>query len=164
MNVKQFIDGYNKTTKGQEEYVKKHIVKQYLPYTEKISIGARIINTTMYAGDAIKVFKMNTPVKSMFLALAIVDAYSDIDFEFKVEEYDELVSSGAMSQLLLAIPDTELTACQATVDSMIADELENTRNVVSFFETKIDSLKAVFDSLLDVVDSLNIPIENKTEE
>ena len=166
MNVKQFVEGYKTTTKGKEEYAKKHIKKNYLPYAEKIAIGDRIVKVSLYAGDLVKVFKINTPVKTMFLNMAIIDAYSDIDFEFTVDEYDLLSESGAIEDLLSAIPDSEVALCATTVEAMIADEVENTRSLVSFIETKYEALKAVFDSLLQVVEELNISvnqIENKEE-
>jgi hypothetical protein len=95
--------------------------------------------------------------------MAIIDAYSDIDFEFTVDEYDLLSECGAIDSLLSAIPAEEVALCATTVESMVADEVENTRNMVSFLETKYEALKAVFDSLLQVVEELHIPI-NQVEE
>lgn len=162
MTVKEFVEKYNES-KAKLDYAKRQIIKKYLPYAEKVAIGDRIVKVSMYAGDLVKVFKMNTPVKTMFLNMAIIDAYSNIDFEFTVDEYDLLSESGAITDLLSSIPEEEVRLCATTVESMITDEIENTREIVSFLETKYEALKATFDSLLKVVEELDIPIKQDVE-
>lgn len=82
-------------------------VKQYLPVNDKLELISNVINLS--ADDN----NFANPIKAgIFLALEIVDAYTNISFTEKQKEdpnklYDLLISTGLYPQIVDAIPDNE---------------------------------------------------------
>lgn len=84
-------------------------IKQYLPIQEKLSLIGRVIEL---AHD--QDYNFSNPVKANVIRdLEMVYAYTNINFTEKQKEdmaklYDQLYSSGVLTQILQAIPSLEL--------------------------------------------------------
>lgn len=97
-------------------------VKQYLPIQEKLGLIGRVINKA-HEQDT----NYSNPVKAaVYRDLEMVFAYTNIAFTEKQLEdlpklYDQLVSSGALSEILKAIPEDEYyQICQGVKESIKA--------------------------------------------
>lgn len=168
MKVSQFIDGYKATTKGKEEYINKHIVKNYIPYADKISTCDRIINSSMMTNTEPNVFKMNTPMRKMLFALSIIDLYTDIDINWGnvLVDYDLLDESKLLIAIVSEIDRDEIEHFSSILNMMVDDYMVNNRELVSYIETKIEAMKLGFDALSDVFNSEQVQalISNITQE
>ncbi len=155
MTVKEFIREY----KTEKKFLKKHIVKSYMPYVEKKALINGIINASSYVEVAgKKIYKRDTPTMMFIFTLKLVESYTDIaiDVSNVHEEYDALLSSGAMDDILSNIPESEINILKGLLD-MVRDDLEeNTRSLVSLIETRLDSANYAFDALLKVLERPDI--------
>lgn len=158
MKVSQFINGYKATTKDKETYVKGHIVNDYISYIDKISMAQRIVSSTSYVGDTVKVFKVNTPAKQVLFILSMIEKYTDIEIDWSktVEEFDELCKCGVLGMIMKLIPESEATQCSSILDMVYDDEIMNNRDLVSFLETKFKSAELALSSLLETFNSEQI--------
>lgn len=83
-------------------------VKQYLPFEDKIKILEKVINMS-----ADEMHFYNTSKLNMFLDLEIAEKYTNLTFTDSTKEkfiklYDELTSSGLMTQIYDAMATSEL--------------------------------------------------------
>lgn len=82
-------------------------VKQYLPVNDKLELISNVINSSADNNN------FANPVKiSVFSTLEIMYAYTNINFTEKQKEdptklYDALISSGLVSVIINALPETE---------------------------------------------------------
>ena len=77
MTIKEFVDGYKDLDVAREEYVKAHVIKDYIPYSNKMLIAKKIADITTY-DDAEKKNKLrvNTPLKEVYLIIKINHQYT----------------------------------------------------------------------------------------
>lgn len=159
MTVKEFIREY----KTEKKFLKKHIVKSYMPYVEKKALINGIINASSYVEVAgKKTYKRDTPTMMFIFTLKLVESYTDIaiDVSSVNEEYDALLSSGAMDDILSNIPESEINILKGLLD-MVRDDLEyNTRSLVSFLETKSEAFQIGTDTLINVLSKMDIQNKN----
>ena len=95
----------------------------------------------------------------MFLfSMRLVKEYTDIEIhDDKVtEEYDLLVSSGAMNAILSIISSEEIEILKGTLDFIRDDLEENTRSLVSFLETKFESVDIAMNTIMNILDKPEI--------
>ena len=159
MTVKEFIREY----KTEKKFLKKHIVKSYMPYVEKKALINGIINASSYVEVAgKKIYKRDTPTMMFIFTLKLVESYTDIaiDVSSVNEEYDALLSSGAMDDILSNIPESEINILKGLLD-MVRDDLEyNTRSLVSFLEAKSEAFQIGTDTLINVLNKMDIQNKN----
>lgn len=131
---------------------KKHIVKKYLPHAEKIALVKGVIDATSYVEvNGKQIYKRDTPNMMFVFSMRLIKEYTDITFESVVNDYDALVSSGSMNNILSAIPSEEISILKSMLDISRDDVEFNTRSIVSFLETKFDSLDIAINSLLEIL-------------
>lgn len=156
MKVDELIKEYEKAKKTKKEYdFSKRIKMQYMPYSQKCSLAKNIVANTSYVEvEGKSLYKRNTASMLFLFTMQLIANYTDIEIESKdvVEAYDLLVESGLMDELLSAIPDSETKILKGLLD-FERDDLEcNTRSLVSFLETKFESMDIAMTSLLNVLD------------
>lgn len=106
LNIKKVNEEVNTITINEVEIE----VKQYLPILDKLNIIGNAIN------NAADHNRFANPVKiDMYLALEIIFAYTNLSFTDKQKEdaaklYDLFVSSGVLTQIYEAIPESELNS------------------------------------------------------
>lgn len=155
MKVSEFVNQYLESKKMKEYTPKEHIKLNYLPHTQKIALVKGIVDATSYAKiDGKQVYKRDTPNMFFLFSMKLVETYTDIEINTAqvVNEYDDLVRCGAMNALLSCIPESEIDILKGMLD-MVRDDLEaNTRSMVSFLETKFDSMDIAMNSLFSALD------------
>ena len=150
MTVKEFVTNYNKT-----KNIEKHITKTYLSYAEKIALCNMILKNTCYekVSEGRKIFKINTPSRQMLFLLSIIDQYTDIDINWKnpLSDFDELSETKLLGEIIKAVPESEITQFSSLLDMCLDDLMTNTRDLMSWIESKGESLGMALDAILEVV-------------
>ena len=150
MTVEEFVTNYNKT-----KNIEKHITKTYLPYVEKIALCDKILKFTCYEeiSKDKKIFKINTPLRQSIFLLSMVDQYTDIDINWQnpLNDFDELSETKLLGEIIKAIPESEITQFSSLLDMCLDDLMTNTRDLISWIESKGESLGMALNAILEVV-------------
>ena len=87
-----------------------------------------------------------------------VSIWGDLEFEREnvVLVYDALMETGLMHRLMEQIPEEEISILRGMLDMQRDDVEANSHSLISFFETKYDSIKIAFDSVNKVLDNPEI--------
>lgn len=159
MIVSEFIKEYLESKKRKEYTPSEHIKLDYLPHTQKIALVKGVVDAASYVTvNGKEVYKRDTPNMLFLFSMKLVETYTDIEINTAqvVNEYDDLVRCGAMDALLFCIPESEIKILKSLLD-MVQDDLEtNTRSLISFLETKTDSINMAINSLVEVLDKPEI--------
>lgn len=150
IKVDDFVAQY-KEAQNKEGFIKKHIIKTYEPYALKIVTCQRVIDRAMYItvknndGAEKKKFQLNTPLRYMLFLMSMVIEYTDIEFssDRAMDDYDSLVSSGAMSSIIGGIGE-DFAQYKSVMDMMVDDLMDRERNLIDWIETKEEAtVKAI---------------------
>lgn len=133
ISVDAFLREYSVAAKqkgtAMENFIKKHIVTEYIPYIEKDVVCTRIMYATCYADKDRRIVKFNTPTRQILFNMNLIDLYTDIEISFKddetIKQYDKLMSSGAIYLLIDAISETEYMEFSTLLDMKIDDLISN---------------------------------------
>lgn len=124
-------------------------IRQYLPVEEKLGVIGRVIELAHDENN------FSNPVKAnVYLALEIVQAYTNITFTEKQKEnvtklYDSLLSSGWLDKILELIPDDELeTLSDGVVETIRA------------YYAYRNSVLGILDNVSSDYSNLNLDITN----
>lgn len=159
MKVSEFVNEYSESKKRKDYTPSGHIKLNYLPHTQKIVLVKGVVDAASYVTvNGKEVYKRDTPNMLFLFSMKLVETYTDIEINTAqvVNEYDDLVRCGAMDALLFCIPESEIKILKSLLD-MVQDDLEtNTRSLISFLETKTDSINMAINSLVEVLDKPEI--------
>lgn len=166
MLISEFVEKYNEA-KQKNAFVNKHIVTNYITYETKISLAKNIVEISMYKDiNGKKVFVPNTPVRYMLFVQALIDSYTDLEWDTKVNEqgesvldvsasFNNLEKNGAVETLIAAIGD-DVTKFTTVLNMVVDDETDLNRSIIPFFETKFEAVSMVFDSLSQAIETPEI--------
>ena len=161
MLVSEFAKKYNES-KQKSALVNKHIKKTYINYETKIALGQNIVDTCMYKTiNGKKTFVPNTPLRYMLFVQAIIDEYTDLEWDTKDNEIDVLTSIndlekyGASESIFAAIGD-DITKFTTILNMIVDDVTDLNRSIVPFIETKFEALNIVFDTLSQAIEAPEI--------
>ena len=160
MTVDNLLEEYNKSVKVKKPYnFKQHITKQYMPYRDKLVLSKGVVDGSSYitVGDK-QIYKRDTPNMLFIFTMKLIESYTDLEItaENVLADYDKLMESNVMNQLMTEISESEISILRGMVD-MMRDDLEcNTRSLVSFLETKTDALQLVMDNLTKTLEDPNL--------
>ena len=146
MKVDEFIKKYN-YAKDKKNFLSDNITKKHISYVEKIADCERVINATSQING---MFKLNTPIRAAFFAVNMISKFYDIEIEDNlIEVYEKLDELNLVNELISIIPERERETYYTILNMCNDDYMENNRNIVSYFETKIQALGLSLDALLD---------------
>lgn len=160
MTIKEFVDGYKTINenddKAQREYIKSHVVKDYIPYSNKMFIAKKIADITTY-DDAEKRNKLrvNTPLRHVYMTLEAFALYTDVDVSFQSEDIFYSFDMLAEAQLDDAIRHyigTDYYTLDNLVVTYVDDIIENQQDVVGWLNDKLDTIKNGLASSIDNID------------
>lgn len=150
MTVKEFLDDYN-----NNHELDKHIVKKYIPYAEKISWCDLIIKSSCYekVSEDKQIFKINSPTRQMLLSMTLIRAYTDIEVDNSdiLSDYDNLTESGLLMLIIDSLPEDEVNRWYNLIDMCLDDLMTNTRDLVSYIDTKVQSYEMIFGKLYETM-------------
>ena len=155
MNVELFCKQIA-MNKNREDYLNSRLVKNYIPYEEKIARCEQIVNITSYIEiDGHKVYRINTPIRLVLTSLTLINEYTDIDINFEDEsflkDYNTLESQGLIDELLQQIPEHEYKTWITILHMTDDDKKENERSLINYFDTKITALEKILTSTAEVI-------------
>lgn len=152
MTVETFVKEYNmrSSLKLKDDYVKAHIVKDYLNYEEKLAICKGVVDTTSYVRvEGKKVYNVNTPAEYMHFVLRIIMAYTDIEIgkdNNMLADFNLLDKNNLIDIIIESIDKSEIQKMRTVLKMMKADIESNERTLVSYLENKMNLLK-LFDGI-----------------
>jgi len=150
MKVQEFINQYK--VYG-DDFIVKHIVTKYVPWTAKVAEAQEIINKTTYKEvNGNKIFWANTPLQFFWFMCRLIHLYTDIemDYEGKIaDDYDALNELGLINKIVAAIPETEYAEFKTVLSMCTDDEFTNVRSIPSYLDTKLEALSMLTNSLVN---------------
>lgn len=151
MKVVDFIKELKsiKTEEEKNKFIKKHIVKTYIPYLYKITVANQIVTNSSVDEDG--KYQINSPIRYMLFCQQLLIAYTDIEQsnESPLNDYDLLEQEGVFEKLISFIGrdyDRFMTVLNMTMDDYIA----NNRDLASYMDKKIEDLKDFIDMLSSI--------------
>lgn len=160
MTIKEFVDGYKAINenddKAQREYIKSHIVKDYIPYSNKMLIAKKIADITTY-DDAEKKNKLrvNTPLRHVYMTLEAFALYTDVDVSFQSEDifYSfDMLAEVQLDDTIRRYIGTDYYILDNLVVTYVDDIIENQQDVVGWLNDKLDAVNKWLTESVDSVD------------
>lgn len=142
ISVQGFCKSYKDSSKGNDkmliDFLKKHIVKDYVPFLEKDVICTSIINATCKVKDGEYEFiKINSVGRYIIFVMRLIDLYTDIQIDFNdvkyIEQYDELNQIGAIDSIISTIPKAEYTEFSTILNMKLDDFRDNEYSIAALF-------------------------------
>ena len=159
MDYKEFIKKYNAySAQEKPKFIKKHIVKKYLPYEAKIAEARNIVNGSCYKEiNGKKTFQQDSPAFFMLFMLRVILNYTDIEIgkdENLLKAFNDFAEAELLEAITLAVPKKEFETFNTVLQMVKDDEMENYRSIAGFFETKVEALSMVLNTLAEVAEKL----------
>ena len=142
MTTKEFI-GYFKMANDKQAECKKRIIKNYIPFTNKITECYKVVKATMERTDdnQVAIYKQNTPMRFLIFNMTLLGLYTDLEFsENLIDEYDLLNEHGAIDILITCIPEHEFKEFSTLLSMTVDDYMSNERELTAYIDKKIDLL------------------------
>lgn len=141
MKIEDFVAEIKANTGMIEEVCKKHIVKKYVPYLEKVTKCEHIVSTTMK--NETGSFHQSTPSRFLVFTMTLIKNYTDLEINSEAlwEEYDKLDEVGALMPLNAAMPQAEVGEFNTILAMAVEDYMTNNRSMVSYFDKYMDEIK-----------------------
>ena len=166
MDIKTFIEEY-KNMAVNKKNLESHVVRKYIPFTEKVSICKNVLNACNYKTDLItgkRVYSPNSNSEYLTLNMALLEAYTDLRFyedpigdmekqgKERLEEF-ELLDSYSMFDIFLdakgdMISEYDLSKFMGVFQREKEDMIAREESVTQFLNTKLDVLDLVFDQFI----------------
>ena len=158
MTVTEFI-GYFKIAKDKDAECKKHIVKKYIPFAEKMVKCQNLAKSSMEYKEnpeATPIHKQDTISRYLLFTMNLIKSYTDLEIsdESLISTYDILREAGAFEILIQCIPEDEYKEYSTLLKMAVEDYLANERDIVSYFENK----------MFDIAKLSSLSGENNAEE
>lgn len=170
ITYQQFITKYKNTEEEKrEELVKEQIITSYVTYQEKLGDVKAIVDIGNHdtvpnptEDGEVTIFRRNTPIMYYFWKIKMIDRYTNIKVEDgkELEMYNALEELGLVDELLQSIPVMELKKYSELIEMVNDDLYMNERDIPSFFETKVDALGLVLNTLLSSLGELGKAAED----
>lgn len=176
MTVKEFVDGCRHV--GAANYIKKELrVKEYIPYTQKVTMCSLVIKHSSYKldneGKQTSEIQINTPMQNLFFIMYIIREYTNIEVDLRkaTEEYDMLNEAHLISLIKGALPVDDFAEFENMLSDMRNDFIQNqmsldgtvSRQVKRFVDLFSTAAKPILNELLDsVMKTLNEDAESKS--
>lgn len=145
MKIEKFIEELN-GSQNKVAYVREHVVIDYVPYTQKVSLCYRVAEYTTHSQvQDKKVFHVDSAMRYMLFVYAIIETYTDIELgrdEERIKAFDLLEKYNVMSFIVDVLGD-EYTRLDTILKMQVDDIYGNERDITSFIETKIEALGLV---------------------
>lgn len=145
ISVEEFVKQY-KNLVNPIDFVKKHIVVDYIPYATKINSSLKILKATMFktTEKQVEVFAINTPIQYQLYTMKLIDTYTDIEINYTDNEFDNLDKNHLIDMIIGNIDEREITKFNEVFEMCKKDLFENNRALPNYF----DSIKLLIEKML----------------
>ena len=149
MKIEEFIDEYKKAS-NKENYLYKHVKREYVPFEEKVAECEKIIKSALYKklDDGVTVFEAHSAIVDELFTLTVVKAYTDLEMADMLAAYN-LIEENFIFDALSYVLDIE--KYRSVLDKMIADEKEK-NSLVPFLAQQFEAFRMSFDEMKKVMD------------
>ena len=158
MTITEFI-GYFKMAKDKKVECEKRVNNKYVPFIQKITDCINIVKSTMeYKKDIndVGVFMQNTPARYLIFNMTLIKKYTDVEVTDQIyDDYDKLNECGALDVLVSCIPIYEFKEYNTLLSMCTDDYIANNRELVSYFENKMNNLTELLDEYKKTEDNVN---------
>ena len=140
ISVENFIKFYKANSRAKdktfEDFIKKHIVNDYVPFLEKCVWCDGIINGSCHFKDGENEFiRINSATRYIVFVMRIISLYTDIEIDFEnaafIDQYDQLNRVGAINDLISGIPENEYSEFSTILNMKMDDFRDNEYSVAS---------------------------------
>lgn len=181
LTVKEFVEGYKKTTNtDKSKYLKTKLTTlDYLPTMDKIIAAQNLIKSTSYAvistgnttennDELIRTNRIhiNSPMRYILYVMTVVDRYTNIEVDFNavMGEYDLLNSNSLVEVIFDKIGKKETTEMSTIIDMTLNDFMENEYETHNFITRQLNGLSGSLEKVVDVVDNIIQRIDTMDEK
>ena len=148
MKIEEFIEEYKKAS-NKENYLYKHVERQYIPFEEKVAECEKIIKSALYKklDDGATVFEVHSAIVDELFTLTVVKAYTDLEMDDMIAAYN-LIEENFIFDALSYVLDIE--KYRSILDKMIMDEKEK-NSLVPFLAKQFEAFRMSFDEMKKVM-------------
>ena len=149
MKIEEFINEYKKAS-NKENYLYKHVRREYVPFEEKVAECEKIIKSALYKklDDGVTVFEVHSAIVDELFTLTVVKAYTDLEMVDMLAAYN-LIEENFIFDALSYVLDIE--KYRSVLDKMIADEKEK-NSLVPFLAQQFEAFRMSFDEMKKAMD------------
>lgn len=155
MKVKEFIRKFDEE-KNKEEFIKKHVIRTYVPFSAKVSLCKNNVALTMYNNG---LYELNTPIQYMLWVRTVIESYTDIEFSSDSEVDFDLIERYGIVELMMPLINTDYEKFLKILKMVANDTIDKETNLVSYFDRKIE----VLEKALGVMEKSIIEMGEKIE-
>lgn len=153
MKVNEFVEGFKNAT-DKEKYVRKHIVKYYINYEEKVANAKRIIDETLHIqgiSDGEKIFSYQTPNRYLLFILSIIRSYTDIEFGDNYLYDFNLIEENNISEYIVKQIGNDYQRYQTILDMVYDDMVRNERDLISYIDRKLNAIYQIIENYSEMI-------------
>lgn len=134
MKVNEFIEKCRQLNENEiSEFAKGRIVNTYMKYEDKVSLCKTIVDQTSHTevSEGKRVWNKNSTMEYLLVIMKKIEAYTDLDIENPLDDYNLLNKEGYIEELIDAIPYKENVELEDIL-MMCREDLEsNERNIIN---------------------------------
>lgn len=169
ISVDAFLRQYSVAAKqkgtAMEDFIKKHIVTDYVSFLEKEVMCGNIVNsTTRIIEENREILKINSSARYLLFVMHLINIYTDIEIDFTdakyVYQYDDLNKVGAIDNLIAAIPEREYSEFSTLLNMKLDDFRDNEYSITAL----LYNLKQSFSLSEEVVNSAIEELQKQAKE
>lgn len=163
ISIDAFVREYKVAAKQKESvienFVKKHIVTDYVGYIKKNVICESIIEATCKIKDGnTTLININSPNRYIFFIMKLVETYTDIEIVVNDNHsldyyYDELNKIGAIEEIINAIPESEYTEFTTILNMKMDDLRDNEYSITALLYNLKQSFSFTGEILQEVLNN-----------
>ncbi len=164
ISVKDFIKEYKKIVNDsrKEQFVKDHIVTEYIPYEMKRTICEKIVDVTSHVsyefnGTKRTIYKRDSASQYMIFTLQLIKSYTDIDIIFEGDNsliaFNDLDKENLIDAIIHAIPESEFVKFNTIMDMAKNDLYINECSNYAIADNIIQKIELFGTGFLQMLDS-----------
>lgn len=153
MKVKEFVNGFTKAT-DKEKYVKKHIVRTYVNYEDKVAHAKKIVDDTLHIDglrDGEKIFSYQTPNRYLLFIITLFRNYTDVEFEDNVLDDFNLIEENNLSAYVAKQIGDDYQRFQTVIDMVYDDMVRNERDIVAYIDRKLETFSQLIENAFETI-------------
>ena len=153
MKVNEFIEGF-KNANDKEKYVKKHVVRTYVNYEDKVSEAHKIADNAFHingTNNGERMFSFQTANRYLLFILSIFNKYTDIEFGENYLSDFNILEEYNISSYVVNIIGADYERYKTVLDMVCDDMVRNERDIIPYIERKIEALAIIMNETFENV-------------
>lgn len=144
INIKEFIDGYEKS-KNKQVYLKKIEINNYIPYGQKTFLANKIVESSSYDKDGY--VTINSPSRYIIFIYTLLNSYTNLNMhsESMLDDFDLLNKYGLIDEIVALIPEKEVDEFNKILGMVLDDFMTNHYEIHGYIQDIIKKISNVVD-------------------